>query len=88
MPLQDTVIGYYSKENSSLEIDFLVQYRSRLFPIEVKAEENVKSKSLYQFINVDHKDDNLKGYRLSMKGFQTQDWLNNYPLPAVSLLFS
>lgn len=37
---------YYSKDNSQQEIDFLVQYDGRVTPCEVKAETNVKSKSL------------------------------------------
>ena len=36
---------YYSKENSTLELDFLVQ-KDAVYPIEVKAEENLRSKSL------------------------------------------
>ena len=79
----DTVIGYYSKDNSSMEIDFVVQAGSRLLPIEVKAEENVKSKSLRQFITVDNAGSGLRGLRFSMKGFVEQDWMKNVPLFAV-----
>ena len=38
-------IYYYAKEKSTQEVDFLVQTPQRVIPIEVKAEENVKSKS-------------------------------------------
>lgn len=79
----DTVIGYYSKDKSTLELDFVVQAGSRLVPVEVKAEENVRSKSLRQFITVDKAESGLKGVRFSMKGFQTQDWMQNVPLFAV-----
>lgn len=79
-----TVIGYYSKDNSTLEIDFVVQAGNALLPVEVKAEENVKSKSLRQFINVDNAGSNLKGIRFSMKGFIEQDWMTNIPLFAVN----
>ena len=78
-----TAIGYYSKENSSMELDFIVQINDKLLPIEVKAEENVKSKSLRQFITVDKAGSGLKGIRFSMKGFVCQDWMENVPLPAV-----
>lgn len=77
-------IAYYSKENSSLEIDFVVQKDACLLPIEVKAEENVKSKSLRQFITVDNADRNLHGYRFSMLGYKEQEWMSNIPLPAIS----
>ena len=39
-------VFYYSSNESEVEIDFAVQTESRVIPIEVKAEENVKSKSL------------------------------------------
>ena len=76
-------IGYYSKENSQVEIDFLVQTHSRIIPIEVKAEENVKSKSLRQFITMDHVDKKLKGLRCSMKPYVDQGWMENIPLYSV-----
>lgn len=79
----DTVIGYYSKENSTMEIDFVLQISNRLLPMEVKAEENVKSKSLRQFITVDKAGSGLTGTRFSMKGFVKQDWMENVPLFAV-----
>lgn len=71
---------YYSKDNSKVEIDFLVQTLTRLIPVEVKAEENVKSKSLRQFITIDHADKNLKGLRCSMKPYIDQEWMENIPL--------
>ncbi len=83
MGVPDTVIGYYSKENSTMEIDFVVQAGSKLLPIEVKAEENVKSKSLRQFITVDMEGSGLKGIRFSMKGYMDQEWMENVPLYAV-----
>ncbi|MDE6796269.1 MAG: ATP-binding protein [Muribaculaceae bacterium] len=79
----DTVIGYYSKENSTMEIDFIVQAGTHLLPIEVKAEENVRSKSLRQFITVDNADSDVQGLRFSMRGFIKQDWMVNIPLFAV-----
>lgn len=82
--VDDAVIAYYSKENSTMEIDFIVQAGASLLPIEVKAEENVKSKSLRQFITVDNASSGLIGYRFSMKGYADQEWMQNVPLFAVS----
>lgn len=79
----DTVVNYYSKENSTMEIDFVVQAGTEILPIEVKAEENVKSKSLRQFVTVDNAGSNMHGYRFSMKGYAHQDWMSNVPLAAV-----
>ncbi len=78
----DTVVGYYSKDNSTMELDFVVQAGSHLLPIEVKAEENVKSRSLRQFITVDKAGSGLRGIRFSMKGFEHQDWVESVPLCA------
>ena len=74
---------YFSKDNSTQEVDFLVQTAERVIPIEVKAEENVKSKSLKQFVTVDHADKHLKGLRCSMKPYVDQDWMENIPLYSV-----
>ncbi len=83
MATPGTAVGYYTKENSTMELDFIVQCGAHILPVEVKAEENVKSKSLRQFITVDNAGSNLHGYRFSMKGFQEQDWMSNVPLFAV-----
>ena len=76
-------IYYYSKDNSTQEVDFVVQANSRILPIEVKAEDNVKSKSLHAFICNDFASYHLKGVRFSMRGFQDQGWMENVPLYAI-----
>jgi len=73
-------IYYYSKPSSTQEIDFIVQAGSEILPIEVKAEENVKAKSLAAFITHDFASYHLKGIRFSMRGFQDQKWMENVPL--------
>lgn len=73
-------IYYYSKDNSTQEVDFLVQAGEHVLPIEVKAEENVKAKSLATFINRDFASYHLKGIRFSMLGYQEQEWMENVPL--------
>ena len=71
---------YYSKENSTLKIDFIVQ-KEELYPIEVKAEENVKSKSLKAVYDSNNR---VKACRFSMLPYKEQDWLTNVPLYAAS----
>lgn len=71
---------YYSKDNSRLEIDFLVQQDGRVVPCEVKAEENVKSKSLRTFVLDEWPELQLKGLRCSMKPYVDQGWMQNIPL--------
>lgn len=79
----DELPNYYSKENSMVEVDFVVQAPNRIIPIEVKAETNVKSKSLSQFINIDHATRGLKGLRCSMLPYIDQGWMENIPLYAI-----
>ena len=81
---EDLIIYYFSKENSKVEIDFLVQKESLIIPIEVKAEENVKSKSLNQFVTIDNAGKGLKGLRCSMKPYIDQGWMENIPLYALT----
>lgn len=82
--LSRTFVYYYSNDNSTLEIDFVVQHEAHVIPIEVKAEENFRAKSLRQFVT-----DNagLHGVRFSMSDYREQDWLTNVPLWAVRWAF-
>lgn len=74
---------YYSKSNSKQEIDFLIQKEGEVIPIEVKAEENLKAKSLSQFV-ADNKS--TEAYRLSMSPFRQESWLTNIPLFATETI--
>lgn len=75
-----TFIYYYSNENSTMEIDFVVQHDTSVIPVEVKAEENLRAKSLRQFTS---DNPGLHGIRFSMSGYREQDWMTNVPLWAV-----
>lgn len=72
---------YWSAENSSGEIDFLVQGPNNVFAIEVKAEENLRAKSLRMFKENHPK---IKAVRFSLSGYREQDWMRNVPLYAMS----
>lgn len=76
-------IYYFSKDNSSQEVDFLTEFGDHVVPIEVKAEVNVKSKSLSGFVNTDHAEKHLKGLRLSLLPYKDQGWMENVPLFAI-----
>ena len=75
---------YHAVENSTIEIDFLTQWHDRVIPIEVKAEVNVKAKSLHTFIN---NNPELQGLRFSMLPYKKQDWVINVPLYACLVPF-
>lgn len=75
---------YWSAENSSGEVDFVLQHSGRVIPLEVKAEENLKAKSLKFFVA----NNGLPfGVRTSMSDFRRQEKLINLPLYAISQLW-
>lgn len=82
--LPRTFVYYYSNDNSTLEIDFVVQHEAHVIPIEVKAEENLRAKSLRQFVT---DNSGLHSVRFSMSDYREQDWLTNVPLWAVRWAF-
>ena len=71
---------YYSTANSKGEIDFLLQGDISIVPVEVKAEENLKAKSLRAFCD---KYDPKFAVRTSMSDFRVQEWMTNIPLYAI-----
>ncbi|MDO4511208.1 MAG: ATP-binding protein [Bacteroidales bacterium] len=80
---QEMDIYYWSAENSSGEIDFLLQTGDKIIPVEVKAEENLRAKSLRAFVDANQ---NLHGVRLSMSPYREQEWMTNFPLYAVNCI--
>lgn len=73
-------IYYWSSDSSRGELDFLLQRDIDIIPIEVKAEENLQSKSLRVFVE---KNAGLHGIRFSMSNYREQEWMTNYPLYSV-----
>lgn len=79
--IQDNDLYYWTKSNSQQEVDFLVQRNRDILPIEVKAEENVKAKSLKMFV---HENGITNAIRTSMRPYKQDGWLTNIPLYAIS----
>ena len=79
----DLDVYYWSADNSQAEIDFIFSLEDRIFPVEVKAEENLKARSLRAFLDRFGME---KGIRLSLSDYRQQEWLTNYPLYTVSSL--
>ena len=73
----DRELYYYSTENSSGEIDFIIQQEMYCIPIEVKAEENLRARSLKAFCE---KYNPQIAIRSSMSNYREQDWMVNVPL--------
>lgn len=81
----ETEAFYWSAENSSGEVDFVLQHSGNVIPLEVKAEENLRAKSLKFFVA----NNGLPfGVRTSMSDFRKQEKLVNLPLYAVSQLWA
>lgn len=78
-------IFYYSKDNSPLEIDFMIQHGANIVPIEVKSEENLKSKSLSALLQ---QNENLHGIRFSMSPYREQERMTNVPLYGAGVYFT
>ena len=68
---------YYTNENSTMEIDFAFQ-SDRVYPVEVKAEQNLKAKSLSTVLK---NNESLFGVRFSMADYKEQNQMVNVPLP-------
>jgi len=71
---------YWQANNATAEIDFVIQHKNNVIPIEVKAEENLKSKSLKLFVD---KFLPTTALRTSMSSYRKEDWLTNIPLYAI-----
>lgn len=78
-------IFYYSKDNSPMEIDFMIQHGTNIVPIEVKSEENLKSKSLSVFLQ---QHENMRGVRFSMSPYREQERMTNVPLYGAGVYFA
>lgn len=79
----EVVPYYWTAERSDGEVDFVYDYGGAVVPVEVKAEVNLRAKSLASFART---YDIEKSLRLSLAPFKQQDWLVNVPLYAVNLL--
>ena len=74
---------YFSSESNKYEIDFMLQNGHDVIPVEVKAEHNVRAKSLRAYVEK-HKP--AKAVRLSMNNYRQEEWLINIPLFAIHCL--
>ncbi len=71
---------YWSADNSSGEIDFIIQINGAVLPLEVKASENLQAKSLKSYCKRYSPE---RAYRTSLADYREEDWLTNIPLYAI-----
>ena len=74
-------IFYHKADDSRLEIDFMIQHRAKLMPIEVKAGGHVRANSLSNFLKVNPE---ISAVRFSMLPYKQQLQMTNVPLYAVA----
>ncbi|MDP0297786.1 ATP-binding protein [Glaesserella parasuis] len=80
---QENPVFYWATEKGTAEVDFVLQRKQTVIPIEVKAEENLKAKSLKVYVEQFQPE---QAFRFSMADFREQDWMVNVPLYAYSTI--
>lgn len=78
--LENLSVYYYTNDRNSCEVDFVVDTGEQIVPVEVKAEVNLKAKSLKTYYG---KFSPKISVRTSMADFKKEDWLINIPLYAI-----
>lgn len=68
---------YFTESKSEGEIDFMIQKETNIVPVEVKAEENLRAKSLKTYYE---KYKPAEAVRTSMSDYREQEWMTNIPL--------
>lgn len=75
--IEDLGVYYYTNDRGSCEIDFVVDNGEQIVPIEVKAEMNLRAKSLKTYRE---RFEPELSVRTSMADYKKEDWLLNLPL--------
>ena len=78
--IEDLGVYYYTNDRGSCEIDFVVAIGEQIVPIEVKAETNLRAKSLKTYRE---RFEPELSVRTSMADYKKEDWLLNLPLYAI-----
>lgn len=78
--IEDLGIYYYTNDRGSCEIDFVIDTDEQIIPIEVKAETNLRAKSLKTYRE---RFEPELSVRTSMADYKKEDWLLNLPLYAI-----
>lgn len=81
--VQELGTYYWTNDRGSAEIDFLLDTGTEVIPVEVKAEKNLKAKSLKTYCE---KFKPKTAIRTSMSDYKKEDWLTNIPLWAVEII--
>lgn len=78
--IEDLDIYYYTNDRGSCEVDFVVDTGEQIVPVEVKAEVNLRAKSLKTYQEKFLPEISV---RTSMTEYKKEEWLVNLPLYAI-----
>ena len=78
--IEDINVYYYTNDRGSCEVDFVIDTGEKIIPLEVKAEVNLRAKSLKTYQEKFHPEISI---RTSMSDYKEDDWLINLPLYAI-----
>ena len=78
--IEDLDVYYYTNDRGSCEVNFVVDTGELIVPVEVKAEVNLRAKSLKTY---QEKFSPEVSVRTSMADFKKEEWLINLPLYAI-----
>ena len=81
--IEDLGIYYYTNDRGSCEVDFVVDTGEQIMPVEVKAEVNLRAKSLKTYQERFSPEISV---RTSMADFKKEAWLVNLPLYGIEQL--
>jgi len=80
---KDLPLFYWSAVSGTSEIDFIIQVNEMIVPVEVKASENLRAKSMKVYRKKYNPEISI---RTSMSDYRKEDWLVNLPLYALPAL--
>jgi len=83
--ISNGITPFYWSSNGTAEVDFVFKHESDVFPLEVKAEENLQSKSLKVY---NEKFTPTVALRTSMRDYRRESWLINIPLYSITCISS
>ncbi len=71
------LVCYWTNDRSTSEVDFVIQDKEKLIPIEVKSSENLKARSFKFFCE---KYQPETAIRTSLSDYKQESWMTNVPL--------
>lgn len=78
--IEDLNVYYWTNGGATSEVDFVIDDGEKIVPLEVKAESNLKGKSLKVYRDLYEPEISI---RTSMSNYKNQGWMFNLPLYAI-----